>query len=143
MEPNNNKELSLPIHEYEKKEILKEAYVQSPCNSIHDTRIIVNVTQNLPYCYFGIISVKGNFVGTGFIVGPNLVLTAAHNINHSHMRHIKLPNMEPSQVTFSVPAEDSLTYDYEYTEYNVIKIHTSPKYDFLIYKSCHDCALLE
>ena len=144
MEANNNKELSTTIHKSKIKFVDNEAYIESSCNVIHDTRIIVKTPKNLPYCYFGIISVGDNFVGTGFIVGPNLVLTAAHNINHSHLHYLKLPNAKPSEVKFSIPAEDSFLNDYKYTKYSIKKIYTPLKYeDFLFEHSCHDWALLE
>ena len=139
MEANNKKELSTIINKSQIK-IINEAYIESSCNVIHDTRIIVKTTNNLPYCYFGIISVREKYFGTGFIVGPNLVLTAAHNINHSIMHEVKLPNVEPSRVAFSVQNEDSLTYD---VKYNVTKIHTPLEYNYIIEGSCHDWALLE
>ena len=136
MEPAHKKELP-------EEQILtshKEAYIESLDGA--DTRIIVKKTKNPPYCYFGIISVDEEKIGTGFIVGPNLVLTAAHNINHSHKRNVKLPNLAPWQVTFSVQNEDSSAYDFKYNEYKVTKIHSPSEYDYMN-MSCHDWALLE
>ncbi len=50
---------------------------------INDTRKKVQDTLDFPYSAIGLLSLKYNqksFSGTGFLVGPNIVLTAAHNL---------------------------------------------------------------
>jgi V8-like Glu-specific endopeptidase len=49
----------------------------------NDTRQKVNDPLQFPYSAIGKLSLNyqhGQYIGTGFLVGPNIVLTAAHNV---------------------------------------------------------------
>ena len=46
-----------------------------------------------PYCSIGMVSGKvgeKDFYGTGFLIGPNIVLTCAHNCEHEKSPAIDL-----------------------------------------------------
>ena len=51
--------------------------------NISDSRELIKDTEEYPYCCIGLVTGKfdNNFsYGTGFLIGPRIVLTCAHNI---------------------------------------------------------------
>ena len=112
-----------------------------------DLRIPIKITNNFPYCYFGVITLNEQGIGTGFIVGPRLVLTAGHNVNFSHQRYQKLPNIEPEKITF-IPAYSAYDFEcadeYPYGKCQVQDIYVPEEFisEFNEPKSSNDWALL-
>lgn len=145
--------IEIDTYDLETKTWSTEFVTDSPLNSVdlpenhdgeispmdifgEDDRVIISDTTKKPYSYIGNIYIRSGGVvcgyGTGFLVGPSLVLTAAHNL-YSNLLNI-------DSIRF-LPGHNGDTFPFG--KYTATKFHIPSQYKKDVTNKKYDYALIE
>lgn len=92
--------------EYEESKVSCKGYQpefiinSTPDGKPDDRRILKPEPYKWPYCVQGLLAVSGAHIGSGTIIGPNLVLTAAHNVYQRYSKGVKVGQLDKNNMTF-------------------------------------------